>query len=74
MTQRSTWMGMILVRTNQHGKHMAYHQVDRTERRHIHRLRQAGKSNVSSLLILWGCIRRQWEGLFFTKAAGADRR
>jgi IS30 family transposase len=37
---------MILVRTNQQGKHMAYHQVDRTERRHIHRLRQAGKSNV----------------------------
>lgn len=25
---------------------MAYHQVDKTERRHIHRLRQAGKSNA----------------------------
>ena len=25
---------------------MAYHQEDKTERRHIHRLRQAGKSNV----------------------------
>jgi len=32
---------------NRQGKHAAFQQVDKSERRLIHRLRQAGKSNGS---------------------------